>query len=59
MGFRRHGKRKRSGIDPDSATDFFVETCLRSRGGPPPVVVLDPNATDDPLHGEQEGPCGR
>ena len=46
---------KKIAVDPGRAADWFVETFLRSRGGPPPLVVLDADATDDPLHGEQEG----
>jgi hypothetical protein len=33
----------------------FVETFIRSFAVPPEEVVLDFDATDDPVHGEQEG----
>ena len=41
----RHGK-----ID-----DFFVETFVRLEAEPPDEIILDLDATDDPLHGHQLG----
>jgi len=35
--------------------EFFVEVFLRSYESPPDELILDLDATDDPLHGEQEG----
>jgi hypothetical protein len=34
---------------------FFVDVFLQSYRQPPPTIVLDLDATDDPLHGHQEG----
>lgn len=36
-------------------TSVFVETFIRSFKTPPKKLVLDFDATDDPIHGEQEG----
>jgi len=35
--------------------DFFVKTFLKVRGKAPKRIVLDVDATDDPLHGHQAG----
>lgn len=35
--------------------DFFVKVFLRSHSRPPKRIVLDIDATDDPLHGHQAG----
>jgi hypothetical protein len=35
--------------------DFFVETFLALHGEPPEEIVLDLDATDDPIHGHQLG----
>ena len=34
---------------------FFMDVFLNSHASPPEEIVLDPDATDDPLHGAQEG----
>jgi hypothetical protein len=34
---------------------FFMDLFLNAHERPPEEIVLDPDATDDPLHGEQEG----
>jgi hypothetical protein len=34
---------------------LFVELCLDAHREAPEQIVLDPDATDDPLHGHQEG----
>jgi hypothetical protein len=39
----------------DRVEDFFVETFLRLTERPPEEIVLDFDATDDPLHGHQLG----
>ena len=36
-------------------TETLVETFIASHAAPPERLVLDVDATDDPLHGEQEG----
>ena len=42
-------------LDDEKAAEFFVEAFLRSRERPPKEIILDLDATDDPLHGHQEG----
>ena len=39
----------------DQVSNFFVDVFLRSHCQPPEEIILDLDATDDPLHGEQEG----
>lgn len=42
-------------IDEDWVDRFFVDVFLESCATPPKQIVLDVDATDDPLHGKQEG----
>ena len=42
-------------IDPTPAERFFVEMFLQAHDEAPAEIVLDLDATDDPLHGNQEG----
>ena len=42
-------------MDEAAVDRFFVETFLSSYEQAPTQIVLDLDATDDPLHGEQEG----
>lgn len=41
--------------DPAAIERQFVEMFVEAHDRPPPQIVLDLDATDDPLHGEQEG----
>jgi len=41
--------------DQEKIETFFVETFLNLSGVTPERIVLDLDATDDPLHGKQEG----
>ncbi len=41
--------------DPDKVDGFFVDAFLRAYSEAPDRIVLDFDATDDPLHGNQEG----
>jgi len=41
--------------DPDAVERLFVEIFLDSHAKPPKQIILDLDATDDPLHGHQEG----
>jgi hypothetical protein len=41
--------------DPDKVDRFFVDTFLRANDEVPDRIILDFDATDDPLHGAQEG----
>jgi hypothetical protein len=46
---------KRIEIDESAIRRFFVDTFLESPDSAQPVLILDLDATDDPLHGQQEG----
>jgi hypothetical protein len=46
---------RRIGHDKDAIEQLFVELFLEAHDTPPREIVLDLDATDDPLHGEQEG----
>jgi hypothetical protein len=41
--------------DPQAVDRFFVNVFLKAYKKPPKRIVLDLDATDDPLHGDQEG----
>ena len=41
--------------DEDEIADWFVEMFLNGRGKEPEQLMIDFDATDDPLHGKQEG----
>jgi Transposase DDE domain group 1 len=41
--------------DPAAIEALFVDLFLEAHGAPPRQIVLDLDATDDPLHGHQEG----
>ena len=41
--------------DPDSLQALLVELFIQAHPQPPEEIILDLDATDDPLHGEQEG----
>ncbi len=43
------------GHDPQALERVFVDVFLDAYGPPPEQIVLDLDATDDPLHGHQEG----
>lgn len=45
----------RIAADPEAIEQFFVECCLDSFDEEPDQLILDFDATDNPLHGEQEG----
>ena len=49
------GSYKKIVIDPTQAQRFFVEMFLQAHDEAPSEIVLDLDATDDPLHGDQEG----
>jgi hypothetical protein len=42
-------------VDGDAVDRFFVEAFLCAHEQAPAEIILDLDATDDPLHGEQEG----
>ncbi len=43
------------GHDPDAIEGLLVELFLEAHRTPPQELILDLDATDDPLHGHQEG----
>jgi hypothetical protein len=46
---------KKIAADTKAMDRFFVECFLQARDKPPETIWLDLDATDDPLHGAQEG----
>jgi hypothetical protein len=42
-------------VDEEAVERFFVRMYLKSQRGAPRRIILDLDATDDPLHGKQEG----
>ena len=46
---------RRIAVDTAAVERFFVEIFLDSYAEPPEEIILDFDATDDPLHGHQEG----
>ena len=46
---------RRIAISTEAVDRFFVEVFLDAHEEPPEEIVLDLDATDDPLHGTQEG----
>ena len=41
--------------DPEAMDDLLVDLFLEAYDNPPEEIILDVDATDDPLHGNQEG----
>jgi hypothetical protein len=41
--------------DPEGMDDLLVDLFLEAYDNPPEEIILDVDATDDPLHGNQEG----
>jgi Transposase DDE domain group 1 len=52
LGPRRYHK---IGHDPAAIEGLFVALFLEAHTAPPDQIILDLDATDDPLHGHQEG----
>lgn len=46
---------KKITVDEEAVNRFFVEMYLNTHPEEPERVILDLDATDDPIHGEQEG----
>jgi hypothetical protein len=46
---------KKVAYDGEAIDRLFVDVFLRAHKKPPKTIVLDLDATDDPLHGKQEG----
>ncbi|MGB2808665.1 MAG: IS1380 family transposase [Sedimentisphaerales bacterium] len=54
----RAGKKsryKKITVDRHGVDDFFIKVFLESYSRPPSEIILDLDATDDPLHGHQAG----
>ena len=49
------GRYHRIGHDQEAIKALFVELFLDAHAGPPKRIILDLDATDDPLYGHQEG----
>jgi hypothetical protein len=49
------GRYHKIGHDTEAIEALFVTLFLEAHGRPPKRIVLDLDATDDPLHGHQEG----
>lgn len=48
---------KKIALDLEAVDRLLVEIFLEAHAEPPTEIVLDLDATDDPLHGNQEGRC--
>ena len=46
---------RRIAVDPEAVDRFFVDLFVDGHDQPPEEITLDLDATDDPLHGAQEG----
>jgi len=46
---------KKITVDQQAVDQFLVDAFLQAHDRPPEEIVLDLDATDDPLHGKQEG----
>jgi len=51
----REDRYHRVAVDPEAVDRFFVDLFLDSFEEAPEEIILDFDATDDPLHGNQEG----
>jgi len=54
-GTAETGRYHRIAHDPRAIEELFVELFLDAHARPPKAITLDLDATDDPLHGHQEG----
>jgi len=50
-----NGRYKKIALDEKKADDFFIDVFLQAHEEAPKLIVIDLDATDDPLHGKQEG----
>jgi hypothetical protein len=55
VGANKNSRYKKITADGHAVEDFFVEVFLDSYNQAPPEIILDLDATDDPLHGHQAG----
>jgi hypothetical protein len=54
-GANEKSRYKKIVVEPEKLDELMVEVCLEFQEQAPAEVVLDVDATDDPLYGEQEG----
>lgn len=55
VGANKQSRYKKITLDTRSADSFFTDIFLQSYQKPPSCIVLDLDATDDPVHGHQLG----
>ena len=51
----QNGRYKKIAVDEAKVNEFFVNVFLQAHDRAPEALILDLDATDDPLHGHQEG----
>ena len=51
----KNGRYKKITVDSEKVDKFFVDVFLQAHEAAPEIVILDIDATDDPLRGNQEG----
>ena len=51
----KESRYKKIVMHPEAVDDFLVDVFIKAQHQPPKQLILDFDATDDPLHGEQEG----
>jgi hypothetical protein len=51
----KNGRYKKIALDEKKVDDFFINVFLQAHEEAPKLIVIDLDATDDPLHGTQEG----
>jgi hypothetical protein len=54
-GAVKQDRYRKISVDTETVDRFFVDVFLSAHESAPPQIILDLDATDDPLHGEQEG----
>jgi hypothetical protein len=54
-GAVKQDRYRKIAVDSKAVDRFLVETFLSAHASVPSQIILDLDATDDPLHGEQEG----
>ncbi len=55
VGANEHSRYKKITVNREAVNGFFVDVFLQSFRKPPARIVLDLDATDDPIHGHQLG----
>ncbi|HYQ82811.1 MAG TPA: IS1380 family transposase [Rubrobacter sp.] len=55
LGTVKQDRYRKISLDTEAVDRFFVDVFLLAHPKAPAEIVLDLDATDDPLHGEQEG----